>query len=72
MNLEELEEALNDILPEGFEVTIKNSGEVVIKTNLVVDEATDELVSIDREDYDDDPDPDADELDSYEELDEED
>ena len=65
MNIEEFEEALSDILPDGFEIVIKNSGEVFVRTNLIVDDATAELVPIYSDYADDDPDPFADETDSY-------
>lgn len=66
MNLEELQESLEDILPEGFQITLDARGQVVIKTGLVEDESgelhpdggadidSDEL---DMVDYDEEEDP---------------
>lgn len=39
MNLEELQESLEDILPEGFQITLDARGQVIIKTGLVEDES---------------------------------
>lgn len=38
MDIEELEEALSDILPEGFQIVFDARRQVVIKTGLVEDE----------------------------------
>jgi hypothetical protein len=61
MNLEELEEALEQILPVGFQIVTDDHGQVVIYTNLMEDEDADgELVDFeggdDEEDLDVDPD----------------
>jgi hypothetical protein len=39
MNIEELEEALGEVLPEGFQITFDARRQVVIKTGLVEDES---------------------------------
>lgn len=38
MDIEELEEALSDLLPEGFQIVFDARRQVVIKTGLVEDE----------------------------------
>jgi len=39
MNLEDLEDALSDILPEGFVVSYDARGQLIIKTGLVMDDS---------------------------------
>jgi hypothetical protein len=39
MDIEELEEALSEILPEGFQITFDARRQVVIKTGLVEDDS---------------------------------
>jgi len=53
MNLEELEEALEEVLPAGFQIETDNHGQIVIHTGLKQDDDG-ELVSTDdtEEDYD--------------------
>jgi hypothetical protein len=58
MNVEELEEALEDILPKGFRLEDRN-GQIVIFTGLSEDEDG-ELVDFVDEDEDDEDDPDFD------------
>lgn len=58
MNLEELQESLEDILPEGFQISLDARGQVVIKTGLVEDESgelhPDGGADIDSDVYDED------------------
>ena len=58
MNIEELEEALEDILPVGFQIDTDKHGQIVILTNLSQDEDGElvELESDEEEDLDVDPD----------------
>ena len=51
MNLEELEEELENILPPGFTIETDRRGRVVIHTNLQLEDG--ELVSADGEEEDD-------------------
>jgi len=67
MNLEELEEALEEFLPAGFEIETNSKGQIVIYTNLKQDDDG-ELVSLD--DYEEDVDPDFERLEDEDELDE--
>lgn len=67
MNIEELEEALEDILPSGFIIETDKNGQIVILTGLVQDDDG-ELVDID-DDADPDADPDFEPLDEDEDLD---
>lgn len=67
MNIEELEEALEDILPPGFEIETNSKGQLVIYTNLKQDDDG-ELVSLD--DVEEDVDPDFERLEDEDELDE--
>lgn len=58
MNIEDLEEALSDFLPAGFQIETNKHGELVIHTGLRQDDDG-ELVDIDEdqdEDLDFDPD----------------
>lgn len=69
MNLEDLEEALEDVLPGGFQIETDKHGRVVIFTNLRQEEDG-ELVDL-EEDVDPDADPDFEPLeDEDEDLDE--
>jgi hypothetical protein len=62
MNIEELEEALSEILPTGFQIETSASGQLVIYTGLQQDEDG-ELEDFEREEEDDeDLDEDLDEL----------
>jgi len=58
MNIEELEEALEDILPAGFQLDVDKHGQVIVFTNLTQDEDGEllELESDEEEDLDVDPD----------------
>ena len=58
MNIEDLEEALDDILPPGYQIDKDSNGRIVIHTNLVEDEDG-ELVDFDGDD-EEDPDFDPD------------
>ena len=60
MNIEELEEALDDLLPGGFSIETNSKGEVIIYTGLKQDEDG-ELTTMDIEE-DEDFDPDTDPL----------
>lgn len=65
MSLEDLEEALEEIFPNGFEIDFDDDGQIVIYTGLMQDDDG-EIVEFDP-DEDEDPD-----YDDYESLDEED
>lgn len=67
MNIEELEEALEEILPPGFEIETNSKGQLVIYTNLKQDDDG-ELVSMD--DSEEDVDPDFERLEDEDDLDE--
>lgn len=67
MNIEELEEALEEILPNGFHVEIAENGELIIHTGLRQDDDG-ELVDFDGDEDEEDPDFDPD----FEPLEEED
>lgn len=58
MTLEELEEALSDILPNGFSIEADSHGQIIVYTNLTEDEDG-ELIDFEGED-DEDPDFDGD------------
>jgi hypothetical protein len=68
MNLEELEEELERVLPPGFQIEKDSKGQIVILTNLIQDEDG-ELVSFDGDDEDPDFDPDFEPLDEDADLD---
>lgn len=70
MNIEDLEEALSDILPVGFQIETNKKGQLVILTGLIQDDDG-ELVSMDadEEDEDADFDPDFEPLDSLDDDD---
>lgn len=70
MNIEDLEEALSDILPVGFQIETNKKGQLIILTGLIQDDDG-ELVSMDDEDEDADFDPDFEPLDSLDEDDDE-
>lgn len=65
MNLEELKEALDEILPEGYEIEFDEDERLVIRTNLVDED--DELVPFDLNEDEDEEDVDEDDDSSYEE-----
>lgn len=73
MNIEELEEALEDILPNGFQIETDNHGQLIIYTGLQQDDDG-ELVTFVNEDEDEDldVDPDFEPLEDEEDDDEED
>jgi hypothetical protein len=56
MNLEDLEEALEDLFPNGFEISTDDEGQIVIYTGLMEDEDGDlvEFESSDDDDYEED------------------
>ncbi len=60
MNIEELEEALDELFPGGFSIETDNHGQVIVYTGLKQDEDG-ELLPIDVEE-DEDFDPDTDQL----------
>lgn len=68
MTLEELEEALDELLPGGFNIESDNHGQIIVYTNLTQEEDG-ELVPFDLEE-DEDLDPDLDPLED-EDLDDE-
>lgn len=68
MNIEELEEALSEVLSFGFEITTNKKGEVIILTGMKEDEDG-ELISLEEED-DPDADPDFEPLEDEEDEDE--
>lgn len=70
MNFEELEEALDDLLPPGYAIETNKSGQVIILTNLKKDEDG-ELHPISEDEVDPDFDPDFDPLDDEEDEDDE-
>lgn len=72
MNIEELEEALEDILPAGFQIDTDNHGQIIIYTGLQQDDDG-ELVDFVNEDEEEDldVDPDFEPLEDEEEDDEE-
>lgn len=55
MTLEDLEEALEEVLPHGFEVDVDNNGQIVIYTGLTQDEDG-ELVEFEGDEDDEDED----------------
>lgn len=61
MNFEELEEALDELLPPGYAIETNKQGQIVILTNLRQDEDG-ELFPISDDDVDPDFDPDFDPL----------
>lgn len=67
MNIEELEEALADVLPGGFSIETNKHGHIIIHTGLIQDEDG-ELVPVDSEE-DEDIDPDLDPLEDEDEED---
>jgi hypothetical protein len=69
MNIEELEEALDELFPAGFAIEADKHGQLIVYTGLTQDEDG-ELSSMDTEE-DEDFDPDSESLDD-EELDEDD
>jgi hypothetical protein len=70
MLLEELETALDEILPPGYSIEVNKRGEVVIFTNLKEGEDGEELVVISDDEVDPDFDPDFDPLDVADDEDE--
>jgi hypothetical protein len=60
MNIEELEEALDELFPGGFSIETDNHGQVIVYTGLKQDEDG-ELLPIEIEE-DEDFDPDTDQL----------
>jgi len=66
MNIEELEEALEEILPAGFQIETDNRGQLIIYTGLRQDDDG-ELVDFDDDDVDPDADPDFEPLEDEDE-----
>lgn len=66
MNFEELEEALDDLLPPGFSIETDKHGQIIILTNLRQDEDG-ELFPVADDEVDPDFDPDFDPLDAEDE-----
>ena len=69
MNLEELEEALEEVFPNGFQIETDNHGQIIIYTGLRQDDDG-ELVDFEG-DEDEDVDPDFEPLEDEEDDDEE-
>lgn len=70
MNIEDLEEALDDLLPSGYQIENDKHGRIIIITNLVEDDDG-ELTDYDDNEIDPDADPDFEPLeDEDEDLDE--
>jgi hypothetical protein len=61
MNFEELEEALDELLPPGYTIETNKHGQIIVLTNLKKDE-DDELHAITDDEIDGDFDPDFDSL----------
>jgi RNA polymerase primary sigma factor len=67
MTLEDLEEALEELLPNGFEIDVDNNGQLIIYTGLTQDDDGD-LVEYEGDDEDlDDEDLDDEDLDDEDE-----
>jgi hypothetical protein len=62
MNFEELEEALDDLLPPGYSIETDKRGQIVILTNLRQDEDGELFPHSDEDEVDPDFDPDFDPL----------
>jgi hypothetical protein len=60
MTLEDLEEALEDVFPNGFQLTTDDDGQIVILTGLMQDEDGD-LVEYESDDEEDEEDEEEDE-----------
>ena len=71
MNIEELEEALGDILPPGFQIETDKHGQIIIFTGLTQDDDGELLDFEGDEDEDIDFDPDVEPLDDEDDEDEE-
>jgi hypothetical protein len=69
-SIEELEEALEDVLPAGFQIETDKNGRVFIVTNYRENDDG-ELVPLDDDDVDPDADPDFEPLEDEDELDDE-
>lgn len=69
MNFEELEEALDDLLPPGFAIETDKHGQIIILTNLQQDEDG-ELFPVADDEVDPDFDPNFDPLDEEDDEDE--
>lgn len=72
MNIEELEEALADILPPGFHFGTDKKGQIIVYTQLAHGEDDDELVDFESEEDEADFDPDCDPLSALDGEDEDD
>lgn len=74
ITLEDLEEALEELLPNGFEIDVDNNGQIIIYTGLAQDEDGDLIEYEGDEDEDeedsDEEDPDFEQLDEEEDDDE--
>lgn len=71
MNIEELEEALGDILPPGFQIEMDKHGQLIIYTGLTQDEDGEILDFESDEDEDPEFDSDVEPLDEEDDEDEE-
>lgn len=71
MNIEDLEEALTDILPPGFHFGTDKKGQIIIYTQLAHSDDDEELVNFDSDEEEGDFDPDFESLNEVD-LDEDD
>lgn len=69
MNLEDLEEALEELFPNGFEIVTDDEGQIVIMTNLMEDEEGELVEFVSDDEYEEE---DEDEEEDEEEEDEDD
>lgn len=65
MNIEELEEALNEILPRGFTIDTDDDGQLIVYTHLVEDEDG-ELYEYEGDEEEDEEDEDSEDEEFYE------
>lgn len=72
MNIEELEEALADILPPGFHFGTGKKGQVIVYTQLAYSDDDDELIPLDSDEEESDFDSDTDSLSVLEDEDDDD
>lgn len=66
MNIEELEEALEDVLPNGFQIETDNHGQIIIYTGLRQDDDGELVDFVDEDEVDPDFDPDFEPLEDEE------
>ncbi len=71
MNIEELEEALEEVLPNGFQIETDNHGQLIIYTGLRQDDDGELVDFVDEDEEDPDFDPDFEPLEEDEDDEEE-